>query len=773
ADQGAVYVFAEPVAGWADGTETAKLTTADGAAQDALGTFGIALSGDGSMLVAGSEAALGGKGAAYVFTGSGASWAQAAELSASDGAAEQFGGSVAIGGTDTVVVGAPGAANNRGEAYLFTEPSGGWADENESSTLTASDGVANDRLGTSVAASPTAIVAGAPGATASGGFPGPGAASVSGTHTRTLRKRLFPAADAGRFDLKVGSTVVKAGAGDGDSGALDLPPGTYTIKETAVPGTTLSSYASSIDCTLNGATGPSGTGTSLAVSVAEGDQLDCTFTNERRGTITVRKSLSPAGDPGRFELLVGSTVVKSGAGNGDTGTGSFAPGTYAVSEASDTGLLSDYFSSVACRKNGKPDVSGSGSSIDVTIGSSDAEDCTITNVRKATATLTVKKFINPSSDAGKFTFLVDSTLFASALGNGGSHAGTVNEGTHTIVEQGAGNSGTQVTNYVGAITCTKNGQPDGSVSSSYRITITLAKDDDEVCTFTNTRKPKITLTKALSPANDPGRFDLKVDTTTVANGVGNGGSGSGVFPPGAHTVSESGGGTDYTSSIACDNGQSGNGTSLLVSVGPGGSLHCTFTNVRKQPNPTITVSKTLVPATDAGRFDLKVGGDVVRASAGNGDSGGEQVAPGSYSVGETAATGSLLSDYVSSIACRKNGAADVSGAGTSITVTVAQGDGETCTITNRRKATVTLRKSLAPTSDAGRFTLKVGSTAVATAIGDGGSGSRAVPPGTYLVKEVAAAGSLADYASSIACTLNGGAGPSGAGTSLQVTLAAG
>src|SRR5437764_1371181 len=44
ANQGAAYVFTEPVSGWADMTETAELTASDGAASDAFG-FSVSISG--------------------------------------------------------------------------------------------------------------------------------------------------------------------------------------------------------------------------------------------------------------------------------------------------------------------------------------------------------------------------------------------------------------------------------------------------------------------------------------------------------------------------------------------------------------------------------------------------------------------------------------------------------------------------------------------------------------------------------------------------------
>ncbi len=190
--------------------------------------------------------------------------------------------------------------------------------------------------------------------------------------------------------------------------------------------------------------------------------------------------------------------------------------------------------------------------------------------------------------------------------------------------------------------------------------------------------------------------------------------------------------------------------------------------------PMITLTKSLVPASDSGRFDLKVGSRVVKASAGNGDSGSIQVRSGSYTVTESAASGSP-SNYGTAISCTLNGGPGPSANGTSkLHVTVELGDVLDCTLTNRRKATITLTKHLLPLSDPGRFDLKVARTVVKASAGEGASGSDQVAAGTYTVSEVAASGtSLSDYASSIDCTLNGNPGPSGSGTSLQVAVKAG
>ena len=148
-------------------TQTAKLTASDGAAGDisALGLDQRQHGGGRSPTTVGGNAD---QGAAYVFTEPGSGWAnmtQTAKLTASDGAADDyFGGSVSISG-NTVVVGADGATvggnSDQGAAYVFTEPGSGWANMTQTAKLTASDGAAGDYFGCSVSISGNTVVVGA------------------------------------------------------------------------------------------------------------------------------------------------------------------------------------------------------------------------------------------------------------------------------------------------------------------------------------------------------------------------------------------------------------------------------------------------------------------------------------------------------------------------------------------------------------------------------------------------------------------------------------
>ena len=164
---GSAYVFEKPSGGWMDATQTAKLTASDGVAWD---YFGYSVSVSGATVVVGAYGNDGNgsnSGSAYVFERPSGGWAnatQTAKLTASDGAADDvFGVSVSVSG-DTVVVGANWDDDNgsaSGSAYVFEKPVGGWTDATETAKLTASDASASDHFGVSVSVSGDTVVVGA------------------------------------------------------------------------------------------------------------------------------------------------------------------------------------------------------------------------------------------------------------------------------------------------------------------------------------------------------------------------------------------------------------------------------------------------------------------------------------------------------------------------------------------------------------------------------------------------------------------------------------
>ena len=164
------FVFVKPASGWANMTQTATLAPSDVAVRN---IFGSSVSISGNTVVVGSPQAgpIGGEpsgnGVAYVFTEPVSGWAnatQTATLTASDGAANDgFGSSVTISG-NTVVIAAPfatiGGNSDQGAAYVFTEPSSGWANMTQTAKLTASDGAANGEFGDWIAISGNTLAVG-------------------------------------------------------------------------------------------------------------------------------------------------------------------------------------------------------------------------------------------------------------------------------------------------------------------------------------------------------------------------------------------------------------------------------------------------------------------------------------------------------------------------------------------------------------------------------------------------------------------------------------
>jgi hypothetical protein len=157
---GAVDVFVKPVQGWKHATETARLLAADGLVGDSLGCS-ASISGDAVASGAPGNGTHNGK--AYVFVKPPSGWmnmTQTAELTPSDGqSSDQFGDGVAIHG-NTSVIGAP-FNSTQGAAYVFVKPPGGWQNATESAKLTSSD-PGTSWLGFSVALDDKHIVLGAP-----------------------------------------------------------------------------------------------------------------------------------------------------------------------------------------------------------------------------------------------------------------------------------------------------------------------------------------------------------------------------------------------------------------------------------------------------------------------------------------------------------------------------------------------------------------------------------------------------------------------------------
>ncbi len=173
---GSAYVFVEGSDGWSNMTQTAVLTASDATSGSLFGSF---VACDGNTVVVGAPHATVGsnsfQGEAYVFAKPAGGWTnmtETARLTSADGAGDDFFGySVAISG-NTVVIGAPQASGLvafQGKAYVYVQPNNGWqTTSNFNAELTAANAQFDAGLGASVSISGKTIAAGAP----NGGGPG-------------------------------------------------------------------------------------------------------------------------------------------------------------------------------------------------------------------------------------------------------------------------------------------------------------------------------------------------------------------------------------------------------------------------------------------------------------------------------------------------------------------------------------------------------------------------------------------------------------------------
>lgn len=156
-DSGSAYVFIWDGTSW---VEQQKLTASDGAAGD---NFGSEVAMNGDFIIIGSYRDDDSTGSAYVFMWDGTSWIEQQKLTASDrDVGDYFGASIEVDG-NIIIIGAwrdDDLGSSSGSAYVFMWDGTTWVEQPK---LTASDGIARDYFGSSVAVDSDIIVIGAGG----------------------------------------------------------------------------------------------------------------------------------------------------------------------------------------------------------------------------------------------------------------------------------------------------------------------------------------------------------------------------------------------------------------------------------------------------------------------------------------------------------------------------------------------------------------------------------------------------------------------------------
>jgi hypothetical protein len=220
-------------------------------------------------------------------------------------------------------------------------------------------------------------------------------------------------------------------------------------------------------------------------------------------------------------------------------------------------------------------------SVAIKVGVGEKVACTFTNQRK-TGTITVKKQLEPTTDAGKFDLQVDGQNVATQVGDGGYGSAAVPTGTHTV-----GEYGTNLGDYVRYTKCVKGATVVGEGSGVVQVPV--GAYDQITCTIKNVRKAKVVVVKHTAPADTAATktaFDFSLSPGSIAYSLTDGASDSRVVEPGkAYTVAEANArakGYKLTA-IQCSSGTTSLDTrSATVTPAAGETVTCEFTNTALQ-----------------------------------------------------------------------------------------------------------------------------------------------------------------------------------------------
>lgn len=438
------------------------------------------------------------------------------------------------------------------------------------------------------------------------------------------------------------------------------------------------------------ATGPAGS----KVSVLTGATL--TPTSASGGTYSPA-TISAATNSVTFTLAAGQTarVYMNALSTAQTLT---------IVESATTGWSSTAALSCAAVR-GTPTLTTNGATRTITAALSQANSaaaCTVTNAKPPVVRVTKVS----TGDVGTFTFTGTNgwtsqniTTVSPGVGVTGA-AQTLTASTATTLTESA------VAGFrLSGVSC--SGMSAGGTATTDLATRSVTLNStaldpgaDITCTFNNIRQRTLTVTKALSPVADAGKFIMNANGTTGAE-AGNGSTASALVDvTGTATFSEAAGtGTalaNYTSTYSCNTSPvtSGSGSSGSFTM-PNANVACTLTNTRK--SASLTLRNTWVNAITGNTTTVSSAGFTNNATTGASASTGNNTTTGSpvtVYAGEAGTFASAFSvgnsaNYTHSAAC--TGSTGLSG----FSLTVNPADSAIiCTYTHTRKsATLQLAKA--------------------------------------------------------------------------------
>jgi hypothetical protein len=383
-----------------------------------------------------------------------------------------------------------------------------------------------------------------------------------------------------------------------------LVPTIYTVTEAAVPGWRLVDVACTGGSVL---TADPATGVAL-IDLQPGEDVVCTYSNAKNGTITVTKNAigGAAGDIFAFVGDLAGTI-----GTGQSLSGGFADGTYAVSEIVPAGWdLANIFCTGGTviytggeGANPTPSFAPGDTTANVTITGAEVVACTFTNVKRGS----IRVVKNAQGGDASFDFTGNATF--QIVTNGGISENTtafasVPPGTTYLITETIP-AGWRLT----GLACSNTSPVDLATATAL---VNVAPGENVTCTFTDAREGSITITKRIRSGLS-GAFTFTVPTTLDPAGsftltpAARTVSSSRVFSnvlAGRYTVAESALPAGWSlKGITCTGANSSvdlAARSATIDLAIGQAVECIYDNVA---SATVTINALSVGGTDTFAFD--------------------------------------------------------------------------------------------------------------------------------------------------------------------------
>ena len=304
---------------------------------------------------------------------------------------------------------------------------------------------------------------------------------------------------------------------------------------------------------------------------------------------------------------------------------------------------------------------------------------------------------------------------------------TVNTGTYYVSESGG------LTDYTSALACTKNGQ---TYTPGTDNSLVVAGNDVFVCTFTNTKKGHLQVTKVTDPSSDTTtQFSITASGSGTISGsatqsIAGGQTVDYEVTPGTYSVSEAAKtGWDITGNTCSQKG-----------VSAGQTVTCTITNTQRgsitvtkfhdhDANGTKDSSDEVLPG-----WTINLTGQASQPTDSNGQAVFGSLVPGSYDLSEEIKN----NWFQSNISCTGDIGTD---ADNLHTIRLTAGQNITCLIGNYQNGHIVVTKDVvAPngnpiTDTSTSFPFAVGGSNDNVSLTDGQSHDYLVAPGLHTVAE--------------------------------------